>query len=61
MTSTSLQAVICKLREVVAPLTQDRYMAPDLETAAQLVLTRKLVSVISKVPLIDLGVAHAAG
>jgi len=36
-TSPKLQAAIDRLREAVPPLEADRYLAPDLETAAELV------------------------
>ncbi len=36
-TSGPLQAVIARLREVVPPMGDDRYLAPDIATAAELV------------------------
>ncbi len=36
-TSSPLQAILARLREDVATLGEDRYLAPDLETAARLV------------------------
>jgi histidine ammonia-lyase len=36
-TSAPLEAVLNRLRAHVPPLTEDRYMAPDLEAAAVLV------------------------
>lgn len=36
-TSAPLQAVIARLREVIPPLAQDRYLAPDLVESARLV------------------------
>lgn len=36
-TSLPLQRVLARLRQEVAPLAEDRYLAPDLETAARLV------------------------
>ncbi|GGB35734.1 histidine ammonia-lyase [Roseibium aquae] len=59
-TSPALQSVIEKLRASVAPLTKDRYLAPDLETAAGLLRARALVSVLSEDHLFKLGVPHAA-
>lgn len=41
-TSTSLQAVVTRLRQDVATLGDDRYMAPDLEAAATLIATGAL-------------------
>ncbi|MBO6758807.1 MAG: histidine ammonia-lyase [Roseibium sp.] len=60
-TSPPLQAAIAKLREVVPPLKNDRYMAPDLENAADLIRTRAVVAAVSKTPLIELGGTHGAG
>jgi len=37
VTSPALQRVLARLRAEVAPLGDDRYMAPDIETAARLV------------------------
>ncbi|MCB2124795.1 MAG: aromatic amino acid lyase, partial [Rhodobacteraceae bacterium] len=36
-TSKPLQKVLARLRQEVAPIGADRYLAPDLETAARLV------------------------
>jgi len=36
-TSKTLQKVLARLRQEVAPIGADRYLAPDLETAARLV------------------------
>ena len=44
VTSHALQSVIHKLRQSVAALDQDRYMAPDLNAATQLVQSGVLVS-----------------
>jgi histidine ammonia-lyase len=41
-TSTPLQAVVTRLRQDVATLGDDRYMAPDLEAAATLIATGAL-------------------
>ncbi len=43
-TSQPLQAAIAVLREKVAPLGEDRYLAPDLETSAGLVADHSLVA-----------------
>ncbi|WP_150526021.1 histidine ammonia-lyase [Roseibium sediminis] len=59
-TSAPLQAVIATLRETVAPLTEDRYMAPDLEVAADLVRSRKIVAKVSADLMIKLGDSHEA-
>ncbi|MEP3048130.1 MAG: histidine ammonia-lyase [Roseibium sp.] len=58
-TSTTLQAVITRLREEVPPLKQDRYMAKDLEIAADLIRSRDLVTVLSNDALLQLGGVHA--
>ncbi len=60
-TSTPLQKVINALRSVVPTLEKDRYMAPDLKAAADMIASRKIVSDISSAKLIPLEVRHAAG
>ena len=60
-TSAALQTVMSGLRKIVPSLEKDRYMAPDLETAADLIRTRKLVAAVSPAPMITLGDVHAAG
>ncbi|TYC48255.1 histidine ammonia-lyase [Rhodobacterales bacterium] len=60
-TSPALQTVISELRRDVPKLEKDRYLAPDLEKAAELVRTRALVSAVSQTHMIELGDAHAAG
>jgi histidine ammonia-lyase len=60
-TSPSLRSVIARLRAAVPALDKDRYLAPDLETAADLVRSRSLVSVLSDDHMIRLGANHAAG
>jgi histidine ammonia-lyase len=47
-TSAPLQAVVARLREAVAPLGQDRYMAPDLAEVAALVRSGALLEVLTK-------------
>ena len=42
-TSPMLQAVINTAREVIAPLDEDRYMAPDLGAAAELIRDGQLL------------------
>lgn len=42
-TSRELQAVITRLREKIAPLDTDRYLAPDLTAAAEMVRSGALV------------------
>lgn len=59
-TSAALQAVLATLRETVAPLTEDRYMAPDLEVAAELVRSRKIVAKVSADLMVKLGDSHEA-
>ena len=41
-TSAPLQAVVARLRQDVATLGDDRYLAPDLAAAAQLIVTGAL-------------------
>ena len=48
-TSVPLQDVIAQLRSVVPALREDRYLAPDLEKAANLILSREIVEA-AKVP-----------
>lgn len=57
-TSPALQSVIGKLRAEVPHLDEDRYLAPDLETAADLVRTRSLVAAVSHDHIIRLGAAN---
>ncbi|MDW4497257.1 histidine ammonia-lyase [Sulfitobacter sp. D35] len=45
-TSAPLQQVIARLRQEVAELAEDRYMAPDLEAAARLVMDGALTEVL---------------
>lgn len=54
-TSGPLKAAIACLRSEVAPLTEDRYMAPDLDRAARLVASRALCQAASGTPLLVLG------
>ena len=46
-TSDTLQAVIARLRETVPPLEQDRYLAPDLVEAANLIREGELVAAVA--------------
>ncbi|WBU65448.1 histidine ammonia-lyase [Paracoccus aerodenitrificans] len=46
-TSDALQAVLAKLRETVAPLTDDRFLAPELSDAAALILGGDLERAVS--------------
>lgn len=46
MTSPALQAIVTCLREQVPALTDDRFMAPDLKTASELVTSGAILSVI---------------
>lgn len=46
-TSETLQAVIARLRETVPPLEQDRYLAPDLTEAANLVREGELTAAVA--------------
>jgi histidine ammonia-lyase len=45
-TSDRLAAVIARLRADIAPLDQDRYLAPDLAAAAALVRSDALVAAL---------------
>ncbi|WP_420413604.1 histidine ammonia-lyase [Roseibium sp.] len=60
-TSPLLHSVIEKLRQSVPKLGDDRFLAPDLETAAELVRTRKLVELLDGAGNLTLGGDHAAG
>ena len=52
-TSPPLQSVLARLRKDVEPIGDDRYLAPDLETACQLVTSGNLLSPL-ETPLPDL-------
>ena len=43
-TSATLQKVIARIRDDIPPLTDDRYLAPDLEMAAMLIRNRDLIT-----------------
>lgn len=45
-TSPTLQAVIAITRTVIAPLEQDRYLAPDIDIAAGLILGGNLLDAV---------------
>lgn len=60
-TSAALQSVLARLRKDVPALQADRYMAPDLETAAEFVRSRALASVVAQDHLISLGDTYATG
>ncbi|MEC3861746.1 histidine ammonia-lyase [Mesobacterium sp. TK19101] len=53
-TSLTLQAVIAELRGHVPELAQDRFLAPDLETAAALLRSRALLDAADVGPLLQL-------
>ena len=59
-TSKCLQKILSRLREDIAALETDRYMAPDLKAAAQLVSNRTLLDAISQEYLISLEALNAA-
>ena len=59
-TSKCLQKILSRLREDIAALETDRYMAPDLKAAAQLVSNRTLLDAISQDYLISLEALNAA-
>ena len=42
-TSESLQRVLAQVRQIIPAIGQDRYFAPDLEAASQLIAEGKLV------------------
>ncbi len=44
-TSKPLQAVLGRLRDRVKPLAEDRYLAPDLETAAKLIADAEITAI----------------
>jgi histidine ammonia-lyase len=46
-TSEALSAVIARLREDVAALGADRVLAPDIETASDLIRTNAIVKVVN--------------
>lgn len=52
-TSAPLQQVIARLRQDVATLTEDRYLAPDLEAAAALIASGQIAAAAGQ-PLPDL-------
>lgn len=51
VTSAPLARVIARLREEVATLGDDRYLAPDLETAAHLIGAGIITGTITAIPL----------
>ena len=53
-TSVPLQRVLARLRTDIAPLVEDRYLAPDLECAAELVRDGALIAAVG-VPMPELG------
>jgi len=60
-TSTPLQAVVARLRQDVATLGDDRYLAPDLQAAAALIATGALtVAAGIPLPLLSPNGAHHA-
>ena len=58
-TSPALQTVLTQVRKDIPALDQDRYLAPDLETAAELIRSRGPLSSASQERLISLGVNDA--
>ncbi|WP_417676343.1 histidine ammonia-lyase [Roseibium sp.] len=54
-TSAPLQDVIDRLRQDVAPLETDRYLAPDIKWAAGLVSSGAVAAAASKDKLLDIG------
>ena len=53
-TSQPLQSVLARLRQDVKPIGEDRYLAPDLEAASQLMASAQILSVVD-IPLPELG------
>jgi len=53
-TSQPLQTALARLRQDVKTIGDDRYLAPDLEAASQLMASAQILSVID-IPLPDLG------
>jgi histidine ammonia-lyase len=51
-TSAALKAAMAVLRTKVATLAQDRYMAPSIETAADMVATGTLCSAVDLSPFV---------
>ena len=60
-TSAPLAAAIARLRADVPALKEDRYLAPDIKTAAALVASRAVVAAASPDHLLSPGAPHAAG
>jgi histidine ammonia-lyase len=60
-TSAPLQNALEQLRQKIPALEKDRYLAPDLETAAELIESRSLVAFLDDNATLVLGGAHAAG
>lgn len=61
VTSPQLQSVILRLRQAIPVLKDDRFLAPDLELAAELIRERTLVALLNEAGNLTLGGAHAAG
>ncbi|MFC2968204.1 histidine ammonia-lyase [Acidimangrovimonas pyrenivorans] len=51
-TSQPLQAVVARLRDDIAPVAEDRYLAPDLAAAATLIATGALTAAAGLPPLL---------
>nr|WP_319486544.1 histidine ammonia-lyase [uncultured Cohaesibacter sp.] len=60
VTSPCLQKILARLREDIPTLETDRYMAPDLKAACDLVANRTLLDAISQDYLISLEALDAA-
>ena len=52
-TSTALQAAMAVLRTKVATLAQDRYMAPSIEAAADMIATGELCRAVDLPPFVQ--------
>ena len=60
-TSAPLRAAIAGLRAIVPPLTEDRYLAPDLERATDFVASRGLAASVAPDSLLTLEPDHGPG
>jgi histidine ammonia-lyase len=60
-TSAPLHNALEQLRQKIPALEKDRYLAPDLETAAELIESRSLVAFLDDNATLVLGGAYAAG
>jgi histidine ammonia-lyase len=59
-TSQPLQHAITRLRQEVSALETDRYLAPDLKAACELIASRALLDAVTTDHLVGIEVSHAA-